>query len=467
MADKRQPHFLFITFPMQSHINPSLVLAKHIAATTGATVTFSTSVFAHRRMFSSTPNSDKGFNDGLITYHPFSDGFDEDGYEHGFLDVKEYRSIFRTNSKRNVSILINELSAGGRPVTCMVHTIFLNCVLDIASELGIPSVLYWIQAASVFATYYHFFHGFESLIKARINNLSFTVCFPGLQPLQIRELPSLVRTINSDSLDGALLCLFRELFEFLDEKQEGMKRVVLMNTFHKWETDALASVSAEIETLPIALVPKLTNSSKSSFLFKEDEKKYMEWLDEKEEGSVVYISFGSFSVMNKEQMEEIVKGLKESKRPYLLVVRKDNREKEVLEIEEGGDGMVVEWCSQVRVLAHKAVGCFVTHCGWNSTLESLAFGVPMVCLPQWSDQAMNAKLVESLWRCGVKSEVDGDGVVKGEELVRCLELVMGDGEKGVEIRTKAKIWKDKASEAVSEGGSSALNLKNFVRKISE
>ncbi|KAM0933418.1 putative crocetin glucosyltransferase [Dioscorea sansibarensis] len=140
-------------------------------------------------------------------------------------------------------------------------------------------------------------------------------------------------------------------------------------------------------------------------------------------------------VMKKEQIEEMVKGLKESKRPYLWVLRNDNREEAVGIEEEGedGNGMVVEWCSQVRVLALKAVGCFVTHCGWNSTLESLACGVPMVCVPQWSDQGMNAKLVESLWGCGVRSEIDGDGVVKGEELVRCLEFVMGNGEKGVEI----------------------------------
>ncbi|XP_039144064.1 UDP-glycosyltransferase 75B1-like [Dioscorea cayenensis subsp. rotundata] len=218
MADKPQPHFLFITYPMQSHINPSLNLAKHIAATTGTAITFSTTVFTHRRMFSSTPNSDKGFNDGLITYLPFSDGFDEEGYKRGSMDANEYRSIFRINSKRNVSILVKELTAGDRPVTCMIHTIFLNWVVEIAGEHGIPSVLYWIQAASVFAT---------------------------------------------------------ELFEFLDEEQEGKKRVVLMNTFHEWETDALASVSADIETIPIGLLPKQTNSS-SSYLFKEDEKKYME-----------------------------------------------------------------------------------------------------------------------------------------------------------------------------------------------
>ncbi|KAM0933421.1 putative crocetin glucosyltransferase [Dioscorea sansibarensis] len=467
MADNPQPHFLFITYPVQSHINPALHFAKHLATTTGAAVTFSTTISAHRRMFSSTPNSDKDFNDSLITYLPFSDGLESS--IHGSMDAKEYYSLFRTNSKRNVSIIVNELAAGGRPVTCMVHTLLLTWVADIAGEHGIPSVLYWIQAATALATYYHFFHGFESLVKAHADEPSFTVCLPGLQQLQIRDLPSFLSVTDSDSHYAMILNAFRELFEKLDREQERVKPRVLINTFQEWETDALASVSTEIETIPVGLLPKEYTNSSVGYLFEEDEKKYMEWLDTKEEGSVVYISFGSISVMKKEQIEEMVKGLKESKRPYLWVVRKDNRETELLEIEEGedGNGMVVEWCSQVSVLAHRAVGCFVTHCGWNSTLESLACGVPMVCVPQWSDQGTNAKLVESLWGCGVRSEVDGDGVVKGEELVRCLELVMGDGEEGVEIRTKAKLWKDKALEAGSEGGSSDVNLKAFVRKICE
>ncbi|XP_039143790.1 UDP-glycosyltransferase 75C1-like [Dioscorea cayenensis subsp. rotundata] len=466
MADNHQPHFLFITYPVQSHINPSLHLAKHLATTTGAAVTFSTTISAHRRMFSSTPNSDKDFNDGLITYLPFSDGLES--HIRGSMDAKEYLSVFRTNSKRNVSILVNELFAGGRPFTCMVHTFLLNWVADIAGEYGIPSVLFWIQAATVFATYYHFFHGFESLIKAHSDEPSFSVCLPGLQQLQIRDLPSFLMATDSDSHYATILDSFRELFEILDREQERVKPRVLINTFQEWETDALASVSTEIETIPVGHLPKEYTNFGAGYLFKEDEKKYMEWLDTKEEGSVVYISFGSLSVMKKEQIEEIVQGLKESKRPYLWVVRKDNREKELIEIEEeeGEDvnGMMVEWCSQVRVLAHKAVGCFVTHCGWNSTLESLASGVPMVCVPQWSDQGTNAKLVESLWRCGVRSEVDAGGVVKGEELVKCLELVMGSGENGVEIRTKAKMWKDKAMDARSECGSSDLNLKAFVDK---
>ncbi|KAM0933422.1 putative crocetin glucosyltransferase [Dioscorea sansibarensis] len=471
MADNPQPHFLFITYPLQSHINPAIHLAKHLATTTGAAVTFSTTVFAHRRMFSSTPNSDKSFNDGLITYLPFSDGFDEEGYERDSMGPKEFFSLSTTNSKPNVSILFNDLAAGGRPVTCVFYTILLTWVVDIAGEHGIPSVLYWIQAATVFATYYHFFHGFESLIIAHADDPSFPVCFPGLPPLQIRDLPSFLTDTEADGIYAAILDSFKELFKILDREQERMKPRVLINTFQGWETDALASISRnEIEAVPVGHLPKEFTNSVAGYLFKEDEKKYMEWLDTKEEGSVVYISFGSVSVIKKEQMEEIIKGLKESKRPYLWVVRKDNREGELIEIEEGGEdvngnGMVVEWCSQVRVLAHRAVGCFVTHCGWNSTLESLVCGVPMVGVPQWTDQPMNAKLVESLWGCGVRSDVNG--VIGGEELVRCLEMVMGEGEKSVDIRRRAQMLKDKALEAVGEAGSSHLNLMAFVEMFTE
>ncbi|XP_039142543.1 cyanidin 3-O-rutinoside 5-O-glucosyltransferase-like [Dioscorea cayenensis subsp. rotundata] len=463
MADKQHHHFLFITSSHQGHISPTLHLARHLATSTGAAVTFSTTVFAHRRMFSS--NQDL-ISDGLITFIPYSDGYDDGFKSEPSIFTDKFHSYVRTNSKRSVSEIVGNHAGRGQPVTCIIYTIVLNWAVEVAREHGILSVLYWIQTSSVFATYYHFFHGFESLIKTHIDDLSFTVSFPGLQPLQIRDLPSFVRVTNYDSADGSILCLFREMFEILDEEKERMKAMVLMNTFQEWETDALASFNVEIEAIPVGLLPKETNSG-AGYLFKEDEKKYMEWLDTKEDGSVVYISFGTMVEMKKEQIKEMVKGLKESKRPYLWVVRKDNREEELLEIEGGGDGMVVEWCSQVRVLAHKAVGCIVTHCGWNSTLESLACGVPMVCVPQWSDQGINAKLVESLWGCGVRSEVDGDGVVKGEELVRCLELVMGDGEKGVEIRRKAKMWKDEALVAGSEGGSSYLNFRAFVRKISD
>ncbi|XVF15039.1 hypothetical protein REPUB_Repub09cG0115100 [Reevesia pubescens] len=102
------------------------------------------------------------------------------------------------------------------------------------------------------------------------------------------------------------------------------------------------------------------------------------------------------------KMEELAKGLLDTGRPFLWVIRESRGEEKEDEVklscqkELENQGMIVPWCSQVEVLSHPSVGCFVTHCGWNSTFESLVSGVPMVTLPQWTDQPTNAKLVQDV-----------------------------------------------------------------------
>lgn len=182
---------------------------------------------------------------------------------------------------------------------------------------------------------------------------------------------------------------------------------------------------------------------------------YVEWLDSKEDKSVVYISFGSYFVLSKRQTEEIASALLDSGFPFLWVIRVKEEEKEEEEElcfreELEGKGKLVKWCSQVEVLSHGSVGCFVTHCGWNSTMESLVSGVPMVAFPQWSDQKTNAKLIEDVWKIGVRVENDGDGIVEKEEIRKCVEEVMGSGE----LRMNVKKWKGLAREAAKEGGPS-------------
>ncbi|XP_020257343.1 crocetin glucosyltransferase, chloroplastic-like [Asparagus officinalis] len=127
--------------------------------------------------------------------------------------------------------------------------------------------------------------------------------------------------------------------------------------------------------------------------------------------------------------------------------------------------MIVAWCSQVGVLTHPSVGCFVTHCGWNSTLESLLYGVPAVGMPQKYDQTTNAMLIERVWGTGVRVDVNDDGVVGGEEVRRCLDVVMGEGERGMTIRRNVEVWREKVAEAVGDGGSSDRNLRALVNEI--
>jgi len=133
----------------------------------------------------------------------------------------------------------------------------------------------------------------------------------------------------------------------------------------------------------------------------------IKWLDTKPPGSVAYVSFGSFASLGAAQTEELARGLLAAGTPFLWVVRATEEHelpRRLLdEPAASGAAMIVRWCPQLDVLAHPAVGCFVTHCGWNSTLEALSFGVPMVALGIWSDQPTNARCVEAAWGAGARA----------------------------------------------------------------
>lgn len=190
--------------------------------------------------------------------------------------------------------------------------------------------------------------------------------------------------------------------------------------------------------------------------------KYMTWLNKKRPNSVIYVSFGSMADLSHKQVEEIAWGLKATEKHFLWVIKEpENRLPFGFLNSLGGAGMVVTWCDQLEVLSHRAVGCFVTHCGWNSTLEGLSLGVPMVAVPQWSDQPMNAKFVEEVWGVGVRAKRNEEGIVGREEVVTRVREVM-EGERSGEIGRNALKWREAAKKAVSIGGSSDRNVDSFV-----
>jgi hypothetical protein len=166
-------------------------------------------------------------------------------------------------------------------------------------------------------------------------------------------------------------------------------------------------------------------------------------------------------------MEEIAHGLHLCGRPYLLVLRKDGRqEPDVIrcldDVVQEREGLVVEWCDQPEVLSHPSVGCFVSHCGWNSTLEAMALGVPIVAAPSTFEQPTNAYLIEEEWAASVRGERNGNGVFAGEELARCVELVMGGGATALAVREGVEALEGMAREAMACGGPADRNLRSFV-----
>ncbi|KAG2612599.1 UDP-glycosyltransferase 75C1-like [Panicum virgatum] len=465
-----RPHFLVLTFPLQGHIAPALRLARRLLAVApDVLVTFSTTEAAHQRLFPAKRQQEedgRGDGDGdggRLEFAPFSDGT-EGGYAGG-SDAgafHAYMASFHAAGARSVGALVDALAARGRPVSRVVYTLMLPWAAVVARGRGVPSALYWIQPAAVFTVYHHYFHGHAGAVAEhrRRGYPSSVVELPGLAPLAVGDLPTFL-TESTDPADyfHAVFLTFRDLFDTLD--REAPKATVLVNSCRELEVGALAAVGPH-DVLPVG--PVLPSGDETS-IFKEDGARYMEWLDAKPASSVVYVSFGSLATMAREQLDELLLGLEEGRRPYLLVVREDNKAALTGEAEMGArleNGLVVEWCDQVRVLAHAAVGCFVTHCGWNSVAESVASGVPMVGVPKVSEQSMNARLVERGWRVGVRARVDGGGVLRAAELRRCVEEVMGDGAAAAEVRRMAQEWKRVVAEATGNGGSSYCNLVGFV-----
>ncbi|KAL6188876.1 hypothetical protein ACLB2K_040267 [Fragaria x ananassa] len=413
-----------------------------------------------------------------LTFAPFSDGYD-DGFKPGDIDIHHYMSELRRRASQAIAYIVMSSANEGRPYTCIVYTILLSWVAKVASELQLPAALVWIQPATVFDIYYYYFNGYKNLIRNsamtnNCNNPCHGVELPGLPlPLKSRDLPSFMVDSNSNPYDFALP-LFEEQFEQLGKES---KPTILVNTFDALEPEALKAID-KYNLIGIGpLIPTVFLDDKDPYdksfggdLFdKSKDSLYLAWLNSKPKKSVVYVSFGSISVLSKIQMEEIAKGLLLSGRPFLWVIRENqkNGEKEEDKVSCREEleklGMIVPWCSQVEVLSNPSLGCFVTHCGWNSTLKSLVSGVPVVAFPQWTDQGTNAKLIEDTWKTGVRVEPNEEGVVVGEEIKRCLDVVMESNK----MRMNAKKWKDLAREAVSEGGSSDKNMNVFLDQIGD
>ncbi|XP_057497827.1 crocetin glucosyltransferase, chloroplastic-like [Actinidia eriantha] len=455
------PRVLLVTFPGQGHINPSLQFSKRLVRM-GIQVTLATALSAFNCMTKTTTTQG-------LTVVGFSDGYDNGWQDTD--DIERVAYMVRRRSSEAVADLITSSSNQGQPFTCVIYTMMFPWIGRVARTLHVPSTFLWIQPAAVLDIYFYYFNGYEEAITNNWNDPSWSIELPGLPRLAPRDLPSF---LNASDLYYRSLSSFKEHLEVLDEETNPK---VLVNTFDALEFEALKAIK-KLNLISVGpLIPSAfldgKHQSDTSFggdLFQKS-KDYTDWLNSKPERSVVYVSFGSLSTLSKQQMEEIAHGLIESGRPFLWVIRPTQKgwikAEDKLSCEEKVErqGMVVPWCAQLEVLSHPSLGCFVTHCGWNSSLESLVSGIPVVAFPLWSDQRTNAKLIEDVWRIGVRVMANEEGIVEGNEIKRCVEVVMEGGERGEEIRRNVNKWKEVTKEAAKEGGSSDLNLRTFVDEL--
>ncbi|KAG2606967.1 flavonol 3-O-glucosyltransferase UGT89B1-like [Panicum virgatum] len=194
----------------------------------------------------------------------------------------------------------------------------------------------------------------------------------------------------------------------------------------------------------------------------------LSWLDERaaQPGSVVYISFGTQAHVTDAQLDELVHGLAQSGCPFLWAVRSDTWSPPADVV--GPDGRIVRgWVPQRSVLAHKAIGGFVSHCGWNSVMESLAAGKPLLAWPMIAEQHLNARHVANILGVGVRVAVrPGADVVGRADVEEKVRELMDAGSKAARSMRERAAWARQAAEsAVSRGGTSAMTLRNLVEEL--
>lgn len=337
----------------------------------------------------------------------------------------------------------------------------LPWALNIAKQVGVAGAAFFTQPCAAIASYYPMH---VELSGKQLTMPAFSM--PGLPKPGFPNLASL----GSDT--GPYPPVVRLIFnQFSNIEQADW---VLFNSFDKLEEEVvkwmanLWPVRTIGPTVPSFYLDKrVEDDTDYGFnLYKPKSESCVSWLNTKEPGSVVYVSFGSVASLNAEQMTEIAWALRQTSYNFLWVVKitEDSNLPNNFMEETAGKGLVVTWCPQLEVLAHHALGCFITHCGWNSTVEAISFGVPMVGMPQFLDQMTNAYFVEKVWAVGVQPKVNVNNLATREEIDRCISEVM-HGERADEIKKNAKQWKEFAKEAVDEDGSSDEYINEIIARL--
>ncbi|EMS56980.1 UDP-glycosyltransferase 83A1 [Triticum urartu] len=243
---------------------------------------------------------------------------------------------------------------------------------------------------------------------------------------------------------------------------------LLCNTFSDIEPAVFAGPTpATILPIgPLRTWQRPTRHAPVGHFWHADDAACMSFLDAQPRGSVVYVAFGSISIMTAAQLQELALGLEASGRPFLWVVRPEQAGKLPDGFADAIDGLakgkVVGWAPQEQVLGHPAVGCFVTHCGWNSTLEGIRNGLSMLCWPYFTDQFTNQTYICDIWRVGLRvASAEGGGLVMKERVVELLDRIFEDeGAKERVLRLK-----EMAEKNMSEEGESLNNLNVLMESM--
>ncbi|KAH9316959.1 hypothetical protein KI387_018728 [Taxus chinensis] len=476
-------HAVVFAFPMQGHIIPTFNLAKKLAAK-GVVVTIVYTHSCHARIIKSNdgrdPFADYATRAGLdIRSALVSDGlplhFDRT------LNGFELTNSLIYNMESHVEEFLRDLQSKEPPISCIIADTFFVWPRRIANKFGIPFVSFWTESVMVFCIFYNW----DLLIKNGHhpftgNEGEIIKYIPGAPSLKLTDLPSYLQEYDVSTPAHTLI--------FQAFQSARAADYIISNTVDELESRRIQELQLQSGIPFLSVGPLLPSSLLEDGMSKDDEmgssmwaeSDCTSWLDGKPKHSVIYVSFGSYANVSKAQIHEMAMGLLHSKRPFIWVLRRDIVGSDVHEdilpegfLEESKEqGLVVEWLSQLDVLSHSSVGGFLTHCGWNSIMESLWFGVPMLAFPLVADQNTNCRLIVEEWGVGMRlgkcSRILNNmrSTLVEEEIAATIKQFMDmDGGVGTKIRRKVECVREVMKKAVTNGGSSHKNLDLFVEQF--
>ncbi|KAG7620556.1 UDP-glucuronosyl/UDP-glucosyltransferase [Arabidopsis suecica] len=366
-----------------------------------------------------------------------------------------------------------------RKLAGFVVDMFCSSMIDVANEFGVPCYMVYTSNATFLGTMLHVQQMYDQK-KYDVSELENSVTeleFPSLtRPYPVKCLPHILTSKEWLPLSLAQARRFR--------KTKG----ILVNTVAELEPHALKMFNINGDDLPrvypVGPVLHLENGNDDD----EKQSEILRWLDEQPSKSVVFLCFGSLGGFTEEQTRETAVALDRSGQRFRWCLRhaspniKTDRPRDYTNLEEVlpegflertlDRGKVIGWAPQVAVLEKPAIGGFVTHCGWNSILESLWFGVQMVTWPLYAEQKVNAfEMVEELGLAvEIRKYLKGDlfagemETVTAEDIERAIRRVM---EQDSDVRNNVKEMAEKCHLALMDGGSSKAALEKFIQDVIE
>ncbi|XP_038896119.1 anthocyanidin 3-O-glucosyltransferase 2-like isoform X2 [Benincasa hispida] len=381
----------------------------------------------------------------------------------------EFISLIKTTietQKQNVIDTVAKLISNSTVLAGFILDIFCTDMIDVANQLGVPTYLFSTSSAANLSLTLHLQHLYDHPQNEETHQ--------SLNPNVEIPIPGFANPIPGKAIPSAY---FDENAKWIHESTRRFRESngILINTFSELESNVLeafseASISSHLP--PVYAVGPILNLNKNS---SGEGFEILKWLDRQPFQSVVFLCFGSRGSFNQDQVNEIAEALERSGYQFVWSLRQPSSEGEfqnpdyVKEVVPEGFldrtaeiGRVIGWAPQVEILGHPATGGFVSHCGWNSILESLWFGVPIGTWAMYAEQGLNAAEMEVELGLAVGISSSESGVVKAEKIESGIkELMGGDGE----IRKMVKMKSEESRKTVMENGSSFIALNRFIEKF--